>query len=92
MGILHSVARWYKLTHGSGKRMQADGAAVLACPHCECATPVYQSDYNARGEPVSFTVCLWCKQCIEYNDAVGEPQKPYADTAQQQADRHRSRS
>ena len=56
--------------------MREKGATIRACPHCHQRTPIYRSKYTTAGEPLTFTVCLWCDGLIEYPRA-NSPQKPY---------------
>jgi hypothetical protein len=76
MRILHTFRRWYRLHRGQAKQMRNRGAVVRSCPHCCQRTPVYHSKYTSVGEPLTFTVCLWCDGLIEYQRA-NSPQKPY---------------
>jgi hypothetical protein len=91
MGLVHRVLRWYKLNYGVGNTMLAEGAELLACPHCETDTPIYRSAYDSAGDPVSFSVCLWCGGLIEYSDLSGRPHEPYVSARDLQLDQHRSR-
>lgn len=57
--------------------MRKHGAEVMACPHCGRGTPVFRSDYDRTGTPLSFTVCLWCEGYLEWNGYTGKAHKPY---------------
>lgn len=86
MGLFKKVVRWYKLNHGVGDTMLTAGAELRPCPHCAAETPVYRTTYDSSGNPVSFTVCLWCAGLIEYSGAVGHPHDPYASVQELRAD------
>jgi len=47
--------------------MRERGATVVQCPRCGNETPVYETSYDASGEPLSFSVCLWCSGYVEYD-------------------------
>lgn len=78
MGIVHKIVRWYKLTYGTGKEMCENGARIAPCPHCGNDTPVYRSSYDSKGEPLSFSVCVWCDGLIEQRPDALAPHSPYA--------------
>ncbi|MFB6130559.1 MAG: hypothetical protein ABEJ28_07040 [Salinigranum sp.] len=61
--------------------MLAAGATPMCCPHCGAETPVYESDYDESGDPVSFSVCLWCDGLVEFDARTGEVHEPYEDPA-----------
>lgn len=92
MGLITRVVRWYKLTYGVGDTMLSAGAELLPCPHCGAETPVYHTTYDATGDPVSFSVCLWCEGLIEYSTAVGHPHHPYATAQELRAEPSHSHS
>lgn len=78
MGIIHEVLRWYKLKRGRGREMRASGAVVATCPHCERDTPVFATEYDTHGDPLSFSVCVWCEGFIEYDGTTATAHEPYA--------------
>lgn len=45
--------------------------------YCDRDTAVSHSTYYTRGEPTSFSVCLWCGGLIEYSRLVRRPHEPY---------------
>ena len=69
MGLIHKAVRWYKLNRGRGREMRTRGAIVATCPHCHNDTPVFQTEYDLQGNPLSFSVCVWCEGYIEYDGA-----------------------
>lgn len=85
MEFVREAVRWYRLNRGVGKRMLSEGAELLPCPHCERKTPVYRSAYDATGDPISFSVCLWCMGLIEYSGVSRRPHEPYATAKEIQA-------
>ncbi len=91
MSLIQYVVRWYRLNCGVGKQMLDQGAELRSCPHCTEETPVYRSGYDSLGNPISFSVCLWCDGLIEYSDGVSRPHAPYATTRDLQGDRPASR-
>jgi hypothetical protein len=56
------------------------GATPMRCPHCDAETPIYASEYDTAGNPVSFTVCLWCGGIVEFSEMTEAPHEPYATT------------
>ena len=78
MGLLHTVVRWYKLNRGRGKEMRARGAILATCPHCDHDTPVFRTEYDSHGHPLSFSVCVWCTGYIEYDGTTATAHEPYA--------------
>ncbi|MFT4889506.1 MAG: hypothetical protein ACI9YT_000415 [Halobacteriales archaeon] len=80
--MLHKLISWYKFSHGRGKEMLENGASLEPCPHCGKDTPVYRSTYSSRGEPLSFSVCVWCESLIEYNTTALKPHHPFATPAE----------
>lgn len=86
MEIIHTMVRWYKFNYGVGREMRAQGAEVMPCPYCGHDTAVYQSDYDPTGDPISFSVCLWCEGFIEYSGATTRPHEPYATVRDLQTD------
>jgi hypothetical protein len=78
MGTIHNVVRWYKLAWGRGRQMRQRGAIVETCPHCEKDTPVFRTEYDSRGNPLSFVVCVWCDGFIEYDGKTATVREPYA--------------
>ncbi|ADB63351.1 hypothetical protein Htur_4550 (plasmid) [Haloterrigena turkmenica DSM 5511] len=90
MGLVQNVVRWYKLNHGVGKQMLDRGAELLSCPHCHEETPIFRSSYDSLGNPLSFSVCLWCDGLVEYSDGVSQPHAPYATARDLQGDRPES--
>lgn len=91
MKLIYRMVRWLKLNYGVGKTMCTNGAEVLSCPHCDHETPVYRSDYDSTGAPLSFSVCLWCDGLIEYGGATMDPHEPYASAKDLQTDHRRSK-
>lgn len=77
MGILHKAIRWYKLNRSRGKEMRMQGAVVATCPHCRNDTPVFHTEYNSYGTPLSFSVCVWCEGFIEYDGTTATAHEPY---------------
>ena len=92
MKLVETVKQWYSLTHGRGKRLLDQGAELMVCPFCEEETPIFQSEYNTAGMPVSFSVCLWCEGVIEYSEGAVAPHEPYATARDLQAEAGRSKS
>lgn len=91
MGLLHRMVRWYKFNYGIGNAMRSAGAELLPCPHCDTETPIYRSTYDSTGDPISFSICLWCDGFIEYSDTIGRPHEPYASVQEIQLDGRRSK-
>lgn len=91
MGIIQNVVRWYKLNLGVGKQMVNEGAALMSCPYCDEATPVFQSTYNSDGLPISFSVCLWCNGFIEYGRTSLQTHEPYATAQDSQTEERESK-
>ena len=77
MGIVHKALRWYKLNRGRGKEMRTQGAIVAPCPHCRNDTPVFETEYDSHGNPLSFSVCVWCEGYIEYDGLTATAHEPY---------------
>jgi len=77
MEIVHKVLRWYRLNRGRGKEMRAQGATIAPCPHCENDTPVFHTEYDSRGNRLSFSVCVWCEGYIEYDGTTATAHEPY---------------
>ncbi|WP_225333624.1 hypothetical protein [Halomicrobium urmianum] len=84
MGLLHTLRKWYALRLGSGREMRENGATLHPCPHCERETPVFETEYDRDGRPVSFTVCLWCRGLIEYGELSAEPHEPFLSAGEAQ--------
>ena len=78
MGLIHKAVRWYKLNRGRGNEMRTQGALVASCPHCENDTPVFLTEYDSHGNPLSFSVCVWCEGYIEYDGTTATAHEPYA--------------
>ena len=78
MQPIHRLKRWYSFNYGRAKEMVEAGATPMRCPHCDAETPLYVTEYDAAGEPVSFTVCLWCDGFVEFDEAADAPREPYA--------------
>jgi hypothetical protein len=78
MGLIHRAVRWYKLNLGRGKEMRTQGAIVASCPHCGNDTPVFHTEYDSHGDPLSFSVCVWCAGYIEYDGTTATAHEPYA--------------
>lgn len=91
MSLIHRLHRWYVLKRGLGRAMLERGATIKVCPHCEQETPVYRSEYNDQGDPVTFTVCLWCGGFMELSGLSSRPHPPYAKAKDVQASLRRSR-
>ena len=87
MGLIYRLRRWVKLGFGTGKSMREAGATVSPCPHCGRETPVYRSEYNRSGDPVSFSVCVWCRGFIEWSSGAAASHEPYASADEIQAHR-----
>jgi hypothetical protein len=78
MLLIHRLRQWYIFQYGRGKTMRDHGATLLPCPHCGNETPVYHSSYDTAGNPIDFSVCLWCEGLIEYSGMTTDPHEPYA--------------
>lgn len=74
---LYRLRRWLKLEHGRGRAMRDAGASVVACPLCSRDTPVYVTPYTPDGEPLLFSVCVWCGGHIEWPGTAVRPREAY---------------
>ena len=78
MQPIHRLKRWYSFKYGRARAMIEAGASPMPCPHCDAETPLYPSQYDGAGSPVSFTVCLWCEGFVEFDGEAQVPHEPYA--------------
>lgn len=90
MQPIHRLKRWYSFNYGRARAMVEAGATPMRCPHCDEETPLYASEYGGSGDPLTFTVCLWCEGFVEFDEEARTTHEPYAgggDTPVSHADR-----